>query len=200
MAKEPEMFERLEDESETYERIEDESETYERVEPEEVARALGAKVSSVRLGKHGSPFALGAIRSRLFRELVSTGGRRGRKETFSHKKIPLTAREWRMLDEITALVKSRGVNATPGQVGGVLLNQSMAEVLSRLGRVTASDGAEAISPGKLTDRELEEALERIFAAANSAEVYLGQLRPVATELLRRMREAKRTKVRNPRQR
>jgi len=189
MATKPNIFDRLEDQSETFDRI----------EPETIEHALNAKASSVRVGEAGSPFSLGAIRSRLLGELVSTGGRRGRKEAFSLKKIPLTEREWKILDEITALVKSRGVNATPGQVAGILLHQSMTEVLLRLDRVTPSErGGNTISPSKLTDGELEETLETILAAAASAEVYLEQLRPVAKELLRRMREGKGTEVRNER--
>lgn len=176
--------------SHVYERLEDQSDTFERVEHAEIEEALGAEADSVRRGEPGSPFSLGAIRSKLLGELVSTGGRRGRKQAFSRKKVPLTEREWRVLDEITSLVKSQGVNATPGQVAGVLLHQSMTEVLLRLDRVSPSRETERASPSELTNGELEETLETILAAAASAEVYLEQLRPVAKELLRRMRAGK----------
>ncbi len=173
-----------------YERLEDESETFERIEHSAVEQALNAQAGPVQHGESGSPFSLGAIRNKLLGELVSTGGRRGRREVFARKKIPLTQREWNVLDEITALVKSRGVNATPGQVAGILLHQSMTEVLVRLDRVSPSAQQGTPSPADLTDGELEDTLETILAAAASAEVHLEQLRPVAKELLRRMRTGK----------
>lgn len=176
--------------SHVYERLEDQSQTFDRVDHSEIASALSAEATSVRSGQTGSPFSLGAIRSKLLSELVSTGGRRGRKEAFSRKKIPMTEREWKILDEITSLIKSRGVNTTPGQVAGVLLHQSMTEVLLRLDRVSPSQETGTMPPSELTDGELEETVETILAAAASAEMYLEQLRPVAKELLRRMRAGK----------
>lgn len=173
-----------------YERLEDQSETLDRIDTQEIEEGLGFRVDPTLQAGHGSPFSLWTLRSRLMTDLVSTGGRPGRREAISRKKIPLTENEWRLLDEITALIKARGINATPGQVAGLLLSQSMAEVLLRLDRVTPLRPVDKASAKDLTDGELEETMEGILAAAASAEVHLEQLRPVALELLRRMQAGK----------
>lgn len=173
-----------------YERLEDQSATFDRIDTNEIEDGLGARADSTLQTSHGSPFSLWTLRSRLMTDLVSTGGRPGRREAVSRKKIALTEREWKLLDEITNLVKSRGVNATPGQVAGLLLSQSMAEVLSRLDKVTPIRTIDKDSAKNLTECELEETVENILAAAASAEVHLEQLRPVALELLRRMQAGK----------
>lgn len=174
-----------------YERLIDQSEAFERVDVREVEEALGAHAEpAADMGQGGSPFSLLTLRSRLLTELVSTGGRPGRKEAIVRKKIPLTETEWKILDQITDLLKGRGVNATSGQVAGILLHQSMTEVLERLEKVTPSRDVNANSTKDLSEKQLEETVETIFAAAASAEAHLGQLRPVAMELLRRMRLGK----------
>jgi hypothetical protein len=168
-----------------FERIEDTSRTYERIGPEEVSRSLGAKADDKALGGGGSPFSFWALRTRLLSDLVSTGGRPGRKEAVARKKIPMTESEWALLDEITRVLNVRGVKASAGQVAGILLNQSMTEVLRRLDRV-APKSVGFDSPQQLSEAELEEKVETILAAAASAQENLQRLRPVALELLRRM--------------
>jgi hypothetical protein len=168
-----------------FERISDTSRTYERVGSKDVARALGAKADTQVAGHGGSPFAFWALRSRLLSEVVSTGGRPGRREAVTRKKIPMTEAEWKLLDEITRILNMRGVKATASQVAGILLTQSMTEVLRRLDRVAP---AKTSGSGRvpLSEAELEERVESILAAAASAESHLQELRPVALELLRRM--------------
>lgn len=169
----------------TFKRLVDESDTYRRVDPAEVADALGAEsVASRRSG--GSPFSVQALRTRLMTDLVSCGGRPGRREA-AIRKIPLTDTEWELLDDIAALIRSKGINTTPGQVAGVLLNQSMAEVLLRLDHERSTEEGPQLERNNLTDAEIEQTIEETLAAAASAEVHLGQLKPVAIELLRRMR-------------
>jgi len=172
----------------TYNRIDDTSATYERVGEDEVERSLSAAVESSRRAVGGSPYSIGAIRSRLASELTSTGGRPSRKEVAATRKIPLTKSEWNTLDEITQIIRSQGVSATPGQVAGVLLHQSMTEVVARLAHVApvANAGASATR----SNNDLEEKVERILAAAASAEENLEQLKPIAQELLMRMRASK----------
>lgn len=171
-----------------FERLEDQGPTFERVEPDEIEQELGAKKDARTEGRHaGSPFSLWALRSRLLTDVISTGGRPGRKEAVARKKIPMTEAEWALLDEITRVINRRGGKATPGQIAGILLHQSMTEVLQRLDRVAPAKPADSPSAQKLTNSELEEKVDSILAAAASAEVHLEQLRPVALELLRRMR-------------
>jgi len=168
-----------------FERISDSSPTYERIGIDEVSRALGADADNKGPAHRGSPFAFWALRSRLLSDVVSTGGRPGRKEAVTRKKVPMTEAEWKLLDEITRILNVRGVKATPGQVAGILLNQSITEVLKRLDRVAPAAKAGS-GPARLSDAELEEKVESILAAAASAESHLHELRPVALELLRRM--------------
>jgi len=168
-----------------FERISDNSPTYERIGTEEISRALGADAGNKVPAHGGSPFAFWALRSRLLSDVVSTGGRPGRKEAVTRKKVPMTEAEWKLLDEITRILNMRGVKATAGQVAGILLNQSITEVLKRLDRVAPATRAGS-GPARLSDTELEERVESILAAAASAESHLQELRPVALELLRRM--------------
>ncbi len=171
-----------------YERIEDESKTFDRVDPRELANALGAEEIGESAGS-GSPFSVWALRSRLLSELVSTGGRPSRRQATS-RKVSMTESEWVALDQITSLLKHQGVTATPGQVAGLLLHQSLTEVLQRMEQITPSRELKTNPVTRLTDTKLEETLENVLAAAASAEVQLEQLRPVALELLKRMREEK----------
>jgi hypothetical protein len=176
----------MEKKSIVYERVEDESQTLERVDPRELAEALGAEEFATGTAAK-SPFSIWAVRSRLLSEIVSTGGRPARREA-SLRKIPVTDAEWAALDGIATLLKEQGVNATPGQVAGVLLHHSLAEVLRRLDSVTPSANSNAASAKIMTNADLEETLESVLAAAAKAEVHLEQLRPVALELLRQMRD------------
>ena len=170
------------------ERLEDQSPTFERVELDDVEEGLGATREAKAVGTPGgSPFSLWALRSRLLTDVISTGGRPGRKEAVARKKIPMTEAEWALLDEITAVLNRRGGNATPGQVAGILLHQSMTEVLQRLDKVAPAKPTDSPSAQKLTKKQLEEKVDSIFSAAASAQEHLQELRPVALELLRRMK-------------
>ena len=170
-----------------FKRLEDQSSTYERVEPHDIEELLGAKSETRVAGRRaGSPFSLWALRSRLLSEVISTGGRPGRKEAVIRKKIPMTQAEWALLDEVTGVLNEQGGKATPGHVAGILLHQSMAEVLKRLDCVAPAKLTDSTSAQHLTNSELEEKVDGILAAAASAQVGLQRLKPVALELLRRM--------------
>ena len=172
----------------TYERIKDQSESLDRVDPMELPRALGAERFASG-NATGSPFSMLALRSRLISDIVSTGGRPARREA-SLRKIPVTDAEWTALDEVAGLLRQQGVKATPGQVAGLLVNQSLAEVLRRLDSVLPASGSVGAPAPAVSNADLEETLENILATAAKAEVHLEELRPVALELLRRMRGAK----------
>lgn len=177
-------------------RLIDDSPTLERIEASELEQSLGANVEHSENASAGSPFSLAALRSRLLSDLVSTGGRPGRKEAVLRKKIALTETEWKILDQITELINSRGVNATSGQIAGVLLHQSITEVLHRLEKVAPPSSVSATAISTISDQDLEETVDDILTAAASAEAHLGQLKPVALELLRRMRERKKAESNN----
>jgi hypothetical protein len=173
-----------------YERIEDESAAFEKVDSREIESTLGANVQGFSVHRKGSPFAIAALRGSLFSELVSTGGRPGRREATETKKVPLTEFEWRTLDTITELIRGCGTKATSSQVAGLLLKKSMAEVMLQLEKVSPPSRLDAQMLQKIPDNVLAKRVEEILAAAASAEVHLESLRPVAEELLRRMRSGK----------
>jgi len=164
--------------------IVDTSATLPGVDHSEIEVALGATASN-RTTQHAGRFSLSALQSSLMTELVSTGGRPGR-QAVSRKKVPLTQSEWQRLDDIARLLRLRGVNATSGQVAGILLHHSINEVVHNIDQGKPTNIA-PISAASLSDTQLEETVEGILEAAASAEVHLEQLRPVALELLRRMR-------------
>jgi hypothetical protein len=169
-----------------YERVEDDSQAMARVDPRELIEALGAEeLGTSSAGK--SPFSMWALRSRLLSDVVSTGGRPGRRDA-SLRKIPVTDAEWVALDELATLLKQKGITTTPGQVAGVLLHQSLAEVLRRLDSVSPSADSDPPPANVMTNADLEETLETVLAAAAKAKVHLDELRPVALELLRQMRD------------
>jgi hypothetical protein len=174
------------------ERIVNSSPTYDRIGVGQVSEALGAQHERGTRRRPASPFSLWALRSRLLSDVVSTGGRPGRKEAVTRKKIPMTETEWHLLDEITRIPNIRGVKATSGQVAGILLNQSMTEVLKRLDRVAPAKVTGSGPTLQPSESELEERVESILAAAASAQSHLQELRPIALELLRRMSEEKAT--------
>lgn len=166
-----------------FERVSDTSPTFRRLDSADIEDALGA-TAVARKAVSGNPLSLTALRSKLLAELVSSGGRPSRREVVSRKKIPLTESEWKSLDDISRLLKRRGVNASSGQVAGVLLHHSISEVIGQLDDPTFTKAAHV---SQVSDDELENTLEGILDAAASAEVHLEQLRPIALELLRRMR-------------
>jgi hypothetical protein len=169
-----------------YEKVEDDSQTLPRVDPRELVQVLGAEEFATS-STAKSPFSIWALRSRLLSDVVSTGGRPGRRNA-SLRKIPVTDAEWGALDGVATLLKQKGIATTPGQVAGVLLHQSLAEVLRRLDSISPSADSKGASAFVITNADLEETLESVLAAAAKAKVHLDELRPVAMELLRQMRD------------
>jgi hypothetical protein len=173
--------------SRVYRRIKDDTPTFERLSAEEVERGLGAVSGPLKHQSGGSPFSITALRMRLATDVVSRGGRPSRKEAVAVKKIPVTAAEWELLGEITKAIREDGVKVTASQVAGVLLHQSLSQVSSRVAQQLSKDS----SGGEhLSKSEVEEKVEKILQAAASAKQQLEQLRPVAEELLRRMKAGK----------
>lgn len=170
----------------TYERIEDIGPTFDRVSVEDVQRGLGAVAEPAERNAEGSPIAVAALGRRLATDLVSKGGRPSRKEAVTVKKIPVTAKESLILDELAELIRRDGrLKVTPAQVAAQLLHDS----LRQFDRIEQRSGLD----GSGRDRSVSEdeaMLEEILAAAASATRQLEQLRPVARELLKRMRAGK----------
>ncbi len=171
-----------------YGKVIDTGATLERVTTREIEDALGAEAYGGGVSG-GSPFSVWALRSRLMSELVSTGGRPGRSDA-SPRKVSMTDAEWSALDKVTDLLKRQGVSATPGQVAGLLLHQSLAEVLKRLEDEAPAKTAESRSSARRTVNSIEDTLDNVLAAVANAQVHLEQLRPVALELLKRMRKTR----------
>lgn len=169
--------------STTYAKVRDTGATLERISPKDLEEGLGATRVERPRRSAGSPYSVAAIRRQLAQELASTGGRPSRKEAVVARRIPLTQSEWTALDAVTEAVRSEGTRATAGQVAGVLLHQSLRAVAEANERLRKSSNATSMSTN-----EFEERVERILEAAANAAAGLKELKPVAEELLTRMRE------------
>lgn len=176
------MARRIRDTSPMLRRIRDTSSDLERIDPDRVEAALGAETAESTASGGSSPISFHALRERLLSELVSSGGRPGRREVVQRRKIPVTEVEWAKLREVAEMMKKAGVNAAPGQVAGVLLRQGI-EQLER----------ERKSPSKAEvqeDAALDAKVDRLMKAAASSGTCPPGLKPVARELLRRMESAR----------
>ena len=130
----------------------------------------------------GGLITVAAVCDVLQADLRSTGGRPARAEAIYSRRIPMTEKESASLGSITTMVRAQGVNATASQVAGVLLKVAMESVLT----------SAKVSPVKRGSSitELRATVERVLAAAASAKQNLEELRPVADELLRKMKSGK----------
>ncbi len=176
------MAKRIRDTSRASRHIQDTSTSLEHLDPSRIREALGAEPSGTHTSSGGSPIGFYALRERLLSELVSSGGRPGRREVVQRRKIPMTEEEWNTLKEVAEMMKTAGVNAAPGQVAGVLLRQGIEQLQRERDEITE---AEARDEGALDAR-----VDRLMkAAASSGECPPG-LKSVARELLRRMESAR----------
>lgn len=162
-------------------RIKDSSTTFAKVGAEEVARAIGAtRAGSVPRSAERYP-SLITLQRRLREELVSEGGRPRRDGAVVTRRVPLTSIEARALDAVTEEVRQGGVNVTSGQVAGYLLREKLDGMYGDL--VSLKNGPEVRDP----IAELTATFDQILAAAASAKEELEALRPVAKELLEKMK-------------
>lgn len=128
--------------------------------------------------------AIEMLYARLVTGLVSSGGRPARSKTSVAARVSLTEYELRMLDEVTQLVRAKGVRTTRGQVAGILLHDAISEVLRSARSAHQITGR---THHGHSNEPLEDKVERILAAAASAKKDLEDLRPIAEDLLSRMR-------------
>lgn len=165
----------------TYRKIKDSSLTYESVGHHELAAALGARAGSAAGPKSAARYpSLAVLRKQLQGELVSEGGRPRRAGTVVTRRVPMTEDEARSLDSLTDDLRESGLAVTTGQVAGVLLRERLG---AAYGEAPADDEADA---GHVIS-QMEDVFDRIIAAAASAKEELEALRPVAKELLERMK-------------
>src|SRR5262245_56989198 len=88
--------------------IRDTSATLPRIEAADVQAALGAETSGERLENVTAPVTLFALREELVRRLQSSGGRPALAGVDRRVKIPLSDKEWLLLEELAAEVSSLG--------------------------------------------------------------------------------------------
>ena len=119
------MAKRIRNSSNAYPRIKDTGSTFEKVDFAPIAEQLGAEEISTQILGSVNPVSFFALRERLQAELVSSGGRPGRREPVQRKKVPITEEEWSKLKEIATVMKKAGVSAAPGQIAGVMLRQRL---------------------------------------------------------------------------
>ena len=138
-----------------------------RINPKEVAKALGAEIVGKVRQDGETPLSFFALREQILSQLRSTGGRPSRSGTTHRRKVPMSEEEWSDLEEMTKLLERFGVKTSPGQVAGFLLENSIRQVKT---------GMQSIQPE----------VDRVLEAAASSQGPLGELSPVAEEMLRKM--------------
>ncbi len=128
------MTEKLHVKQPTPLRIRDTSKTLPRVSSREVAAALGAEASGLKLEQSLAPITLFAVRMELMGRLQSSGGRPALSGTSRRVKIPLGDTDWRNLEELATLVATDGVSPSAGQIASVLLKLSIQSVMTEVAK------------------------------------------------------------------
>lgn len=165
----------------TYRKIKDSSPTYDRVGHHELQSALGVRAAGKAAPKSAIRYpSLSVLRRQLQGELVSAGGRPRRAGTVVTRRVPMTEAEARSLDSLTDDLRESGLTVTTGQVAGVLLRERLGTAYGEAPAPNEADAGHVIS-------QMEEVFDRILAAAASAKEELEALRPLAKELLERMK-------------
>lgn len=94
-----------------------------RISPSDVGDRLGAEsVGAAPAMRSRLTFA--AVRQEAFQRLKSTGGRRGL-EGAERKKIPLTHRDWQIVERVADHIAEPGFRPSPGQVASILLSMTL---------------------------------------------------------------------------
>ncbi len=68
------------------------------------------------------------MRQEWFRRLTSTGGRPGFPDADKVAKIPVSAEQWKRLEELAAAISEEGFSPSAGQVANVLLGWALAQL------------------------------------------------------------------------
>src|SRR5579883_3062363 len=92
--------------------------TMPKLDPAEVAKALGAKPAGAKVEGAPGPITLFAVRQELFRRLQSTGGRPGLPDADKVGKVPLSAQQWKRLEELAAAISEEGFALSSSRLGG----------------------------------------------------------------------------------
>ena len=167
------MAERIHHSPNAYPRVRDTSKPLEQVDFGPIAEGMGAEEVAGQILGSVNPVSFFALRERLQSELVSSGGRPGRRGPVQRRKVPVTDEEWLRLKKIAEIMRKTGVSAAPGQIAGILLRQRLEQLHPK---------QDAPMPEETQD--LESQVDRIMNAAASANIDVAGLRPVALELLR----------------
>lgn len=99
--------------------------TLPKLDPAEVAKALGAKPTGVKIEGAPGPVSLFGLRQELFRRLTSTGGRPALPDADKVGKVPLSEKQWARLEELAAAIAGPGFSPSAGQVANVLLSWAL---------------------------------------------------------------------------
>jgi len=135
----------------------------------EVAKALGAEPTGHQMPVHTPPDAQLSLFEAIANEVVSSGGRPGRKGDTERKKIPLTKEEWAQLQALADDCNEYGVSVSPAQLGGLLVR-------------------EGLRAYQASHNHLE--VDELMAAAAGGEA-LDRLRPIADAVVEELKNRKR---------
>lgn len=139
-----------------------------KITPEIVAEGLNAEIIAKTSRPFTDPFSFLSLHQRMATELRSTGGRPSRMGVSGRRKVPMSDQEWGDLEHLALLFTSLGLNVSPGQVAGFLLENSLEQIKSEIEKIETEEG-------------------QILEAAANSKGGLQKLAPVAKEMLNRMK-------------
>jgi hypothetical protein len=106
-------------------KIKDTGKAADRLNPDEVAKALGAQPTGIRVALPPSNPTGQAVRREIYQRLRSNGGRPALEGSEKRQKIPLSTEDWDRLCAAAEKLSDDQVKPTPGQVAAILLRQGL---------------------------------------------------------------------------
>ena len=95
---------------------------------EDFSNGIGANFAQELKIDHLEPITFAGIFHSAVKGIKSTGGRPGRISDTSRKKIPISEIEWKDLEKISVTLRKLGANVSTGQVAGLLIENSLAQI------------------------------------------------------------------------
>ena len=154
----------------------------EKIDFSPLSQELGAEKARIEPSHFNGPAKLLGLRTLLFEQLTTKGGRPSRENATTRKKISFSEVEWQRLSMISKLLREQGEKVAPGQIAGALVSQKLDELFAQ-----SENQPDCDDPTLADWVELEEVLQ-VDDATASALTDLEDLKPVAQKLLRQMKK------------
>jgi hypothetical protein len=106
------------------------SKTQEKVSSGLIEKALGAKMTGIKIDTRKAPISLFELRQFLVAKLISSGGRPKLDGTAKKRnKIPLLENDWNKLKSIAEYYKKKdGINVSPGQLASAIVHSFISHI------------------------------------------------------------------------